>query len=218
MDVLFEDNHIIIVNKKSGEIVQGDKTGDKTLADSVKNYIKKKYNKPGNVYLGTTHRLDRPVSGAIIFAKTSKALTRLNEMFQKKEIKKTYWALCVNPPMQPTGNLKHYLLKNSKNNKTAAHKSEVKNSKFSELNYKFLKNMGNNYLVEVDPLTGRPHQIRVQLSSMNCIIKGDLKYGAMLPNKDKSICLHSRKVSFTHPVSKEQISVIAELQNGACWK
>lgn len=217
MKVLYEDNHIIIVNKKAGEIVQGDKTGDETLAEAVKKYIKKKYNKPGNVYLGTTHRLDRPVSGAIIFAKTSKALTRLNESFQKKEIKKTYWALCLNPPMTAMGNLKHYLLKNNKNNKTTAHQKEVKGGKFSELNYKYLKKMGSNYLIEVDPLTGRPHQIRVQLASMNCIIKGDLKYGAMLPNNDKSICLHSRKVEFIHPVSKENISVTADIQNNQFW-
>jgi 23S rRNA pseudouridine1911/1915/1917 synthase len=218
MEVLHEDNHIIIVNKLSGEISQGDKTGDKTLSDKVKLYIKKKYNKPGDVYLGTTHRLDRPVSGAIIFAKTSKALTRLNAMFQEKKIQKTYWALCLEKPYPTEGNLVHYLLKDSKKNKTAAHKNEVKNSKRSELNYKYLKPMGNNQLVEVDPRTGRPHQIRVQLASIGCTIKGDLKYGAMLPNNDKSICLHARKLSFIHPVSKEVINVVAPLPNAKVWK
>ncbi|MFT6715412.1 MAG: 23S rRNA pseudouridine1911/1915/1917 synthase [Saprospiraceae bacterium] len=218
MEVLHEDNHIIIVNKLSGEISQGDKTGDRTLSDKVKAYIKKKYKKPGDVYLGTTHRLDRPVSGAIIFAKTSKALTRLNAMFQEKKIQKTYWALCIEKPYPTEGKLIHYLVKDSKKNKTTAHQKEVNNSKRSELNYKFLKNMGNNYLVEVDPRTGRPHQIRVQLTSIGAIIKGDLKYGAMLPNNDKSICLHARKLVFVHPVSKEEITVIAPLVNAAVWK
>jgi len=218
MEVLHEDNHIIIVNKLSGEISQGDKTGDRTLSDKVKAYIKKKYNKPGDVYLGTTHRLDRPVSGAIIFAKTSKALTRLNAMFQEKKVQKTYWALCTEKPYPSEGNLVHYLVKDSKKNKTSSHLKEVKDGKRSELNYKFLKTMGNNYLVEVDPRTGRPHQIRVQLTSIGCIIKGDLKYGAMLPNKDKSICLHARKLEFIHPVSKESIQVTAPLINPAVWK
>jgi len=206
------------VNKLSGEISQGDKTGDRTLSDKVKAYIKKKYNKPGDVYLGTTHRLDRPVSGAIIFAKTSKALTRLNAMFQDKLVQKTYWALCIEKPYPASGNLIHYLVKDSKKNKTSAHQKEVKNSKRSELNYKYLKSMGNNHLVEVDPRTGRPHQIRVQLASIGCTIKGDLKYGAMLPNQDKSICLHARQLNFTHPVSKEKIQVTAPLPNAKVWK
>lgn len=218
MEVLHEDNHIIVVNKRSGEISQGDKTGDKTLSDQVKAYIKKKYNKPGDVYLGTTHRLDRPVSGAIIFAKTSKALTRLNAMFQEKSIQKTYWALCVEKPYPTQGTLIHFLIKDSKKNKTTAHSSGVKNGKESELDYKFLKPMGNNYLVEVKPKTGRPHQIRVQLASVRAVIKGDLKYGAILPNKDKSICLHARELNFIHPVSKEKISVVAPLQNLTVWK
>jgi 23S rRNA pseudouridine1911/1915/1917 synthase len=218
MEVLHEDNHLIIVNKRSGEISQGDKTGDKTLSDQVKAYIKKKYTKPGEVYLGTTHRLDRPVSGAIIFAKTSKALTRLNAMFQEKKVQKTYWALCVDKPIPTEGSLVHYLVKDSKKNKTTPYHKEVPGGKRAELNYKFLKNMGNNYLVEVDPRTGRPHQIRVQLASVGAIIKGDLKYGAMLPNKDKSICLHARKLSFIHPVSQLQIQVTAPLLNAHIWK
>lgn len=218
MEVLYEDNHLIIVNKKSGEIVQGDKTGDKTLAESIKNFIKKRDKKPGNVFLGTTHRLDRPVSGAIIFAKTSKALTRINAMFQAKEIQKTYWALCENPPNPKSGNLTHYLVKDSKTNKTRASLKKSENGKHSELNYKFLKNMGGKYLIEVQPLTGRPHQIRVQLASIHCIIKGDLKYGAMLPNRDKSICLHSKKVEFIHPVSNEKIVVEAPIPNLIIWK
>lgn len=218
MEVLYEDNHIIIVNKRSGEISQGDKTGDSTLSDKVKAYIKKKYNKPGEVFLGTTHRLDRPVSGAIIFARTSKALTRLNAMFQEKKVQKTYWALCIESPHPAEGNLVHYLIKDSKKNKTTAHKKDVKNGKRSELNYKFIKKMGNNSLVEVDPRTGRPHQIRVQLASIGCTIKGDLKYGAVLPNGDKSICLHARKLNFIHPVSKEKITVTAPIPNPAVWK
>ena len=187
MEVLFEDNHIIIVNKRAGEIVQGDKTGDKTLADIVKSYIKKKYNKPGNVFLGTAHRLDRPVSGAIVFAKTSKALTRLNQMFQDKTIQKTYWALCDRPPENKKGILIHYLVKDEAKNKTVPHLKEVKNSKFAELHYQLLSQKGSNFLIEVNPITGRPHQIRVQLTAIDCVIKGDLKYGAPLPNRDKSI-------------------------------
>lgn len=217
MEVLYEDNHLIIVNKKAGEIVQGDKTGDQTLAEKVKQYIKQKYNKPGEVYLGTTHRLDRPVSGAIIFAKTSKALTRLNAMFQAKEINKTYWALCLEKPYPEENTLQHYLLKDSSKNKTTAYPTEKKDSKYAELSYTYLKTMGRHYLVEVRPKTGRPHQIRIQLSSIRCVIKGDLKYGANFPNQDKSICLHSRKVAFIHPVSGEKIEVIAEIQNKAVW-
>ncbi|MFT6747732.1 MAG: 23S rRNA pseudouridine1911/1915/1917 synthase [Glaciecola sp.] len=218
MEVLFEDNHIIIVNKLPGEISQGDKTGDDPLSEKVKAYIKKKYNKPGDVYLGTTHRLDRPVSGAIIFARTSKALTRLNAMFQDKLIQKTYWALCIEKPFPTQGTLIHYLIKDSKKNKTTAHTNEVKGGKESELDYKYLKGMGNNHLVEVKPKTGRPHQIRVQLATLYASIKGDLKYGAALPNQDKSICLHARNVKFIHPVSKVQIDVTAPLVNAKVWK
>lgn len=211
MEVLFEDNHLIIVNKKSGDIVQGDKTNDKPLSEKVKEYIKVKHNKPGNVFLGTVHRLDRPVSGAIVFAKTSKSLTRMNKMFQDKKIQKTYWALCLNEPAIKKGNLVHYLVKDSAKNKTTAHRNEVRNGKRSELEYQFLKEKKGNYLIEVNPLTGRPHQIRVQLSSMGATIKGDLKYGAKTPNKDKSICLHARRIEFIHPVSKEPINITAPL-------
>ena len=217
MEVLYEDNHLIIVNKKSGEIVQGDRTGDRTLAEKVKNYIKKKYNKPGNVFIGTTHRLDRPVSGAIIFAKTSKALTRLNAQFQQKEIQKTYWALCLEKPVPSSGSLVHYLIKDAEKNKTAAYLEDKPSSKKAELHYQYLKKQGRHYLVEVNPLTGRPHQIRIQLSTIGCTIKGDLKYGAHFPNKDKSICLHSRKVEFIHPVSKEKIAAVAPLLNESLW-
>lgn len=211
VEVLFEDNHLIIVNKKSGDITQGDKTRDKPLSDKVKLYIKKKHNKPGDVFLGTIHRLDRPVSGAIVFAKTSKALTRMNKMFQEKTIQKTYWALCSQQPQEKSGKLVHYLVKDTQKNKTKAHDHEVNGGKKSELTYKYLKEQKGKSLIEVTPLTGRPHQIRVQLASMGCIIKGDLKYGAMLPNSDKSICLHSRKVEFIHPVSKEKLSIEAPL-------
>lgn len=211
IEVLYEDNHLVIVNKRPGDITQGDKTKDKPLSDKVKAYIKDKYNKPGDVFLGTIHRLDRPVSGAIVFAKTSKALTRMNKMFQDKTIQKTYWALCSDEPEEKSGKLIHYLVKDTVKNKTKAHDTEVKNSKKAELTYRFVKFKNGKALVEVTPLTGRPHQIRVQLSSMGCIIKGDLKYGAMLPNSDKSICLHSRKVEFIHPVSNEKISVTAPL-------
>ncbi len=217
MEVLFEDNHIIIVNKRAGEIVQGDKTGDKTLSDKIKAYIKKKYDKPGNVFLGTAHRLDRPVSGAIVFAKTSKALTRLNQMFQDKTIQKTYWALSSMPPLEKNGILIHYLVKDEAKNKTVAHKNDVKDGKYAELHYKLVAQKGSYFLLEVNPITGRPHQIRVQLATMKCIIKGDLKYGAPLPNKDKSICLHSRRIEFKHPVTQELIKIEAPILNPLVW-
>lgn len=211
LEVLFEDNHIIIVNKKSGEITQGDKTGDTPLSEKVKEYIKHKYNKPGNVFIGTVHRLDRPVTGVIVFAKTSKALTRLNKMFQDKQMQKTYWALCNQAPKIHTQKLSHYLVKDTQKNKTKAHLREVPNGKKSELIYTYLKKHKLKNLIEVKPLTGRPHQIRVQLSSMGCSILGDLKYGASKPNPDKSICLHARNIEFIHPVSKEIVDVTAPL-------
>jgi 23S rRNA pseudouridine1911/1915/1917 synthase len=211
VEVLYEDNHLVIVNKRSGDISQGDKTQDEPLSEKVKAYIKNKYNKPGDVFLGTVHRLDRPVSGAIVFARTSKALTRMNKMFQDKQVQKTYWALCEKEPNSKSGTLIHHLIKDEQKNKTRAFPNEIKNSKRAELVYKLIKPKNENYLIEVKPLTGRPHQIRVQLSSIGCVIVGDLKYGAKKPNSDKSICLHARKVEFIHPVSKEQISVIAPL-------
>lgn len=209
IEVLYEDNHIIAVNKKSSDIVQGDKTGDTPLNEIVKAFLKEKYNKPGDVYLGTTHRIDRPVSGIVLFAKTSKALERLNKMFQDKDIQKTYWAIVKNKPEINEGHLIHYLKKNEKNNKSTAYPKEVTDSKKSELTYKVIHQFNNYYLLEIKPLTGRHHQIRVQLSAINCPIKGDLKYGFNRSNPDASISLHARKIEFIHPVTKEPITIIA---------
>jgi 23S rRNA pseudouridine1911/1915/1917 synthase len=216
-DVLYEDNHVIILNKKPSEIVQVDEGGDEPLCEKVKAFLKKKYNKQGNVFLGVTHRLDRPVSGAILFAKTSKALTRLNAMFQAKTIQKTYWALTLKQPRDKEALLKHYLVKDRTKNKTKAYRENVPNSKYSELRYKLIEKINANALLEVTPLTGRSHQIRTQLASIGCSIKGDLKYGATEPNPDKSICLHSRKIEFIHPVNKQNISVIAPLHKNDYW-
>ncbi len=209
IEVLYEDNHIIAVNKKSSDIVQGDKTGDTPLNEIVKAFLKEKYNKPGDVYLGTTHRIDRPVSGIVLFAKTSKALERLNKMFQDKDIQKTYWAIVKNKPEINEGYLIHYLKKNEKNNKSTAYPKEVTDSKKSELTYKVIHQFNNYYLLEIKPLTGRHHQIRVQLSAINCPIKGDLKYGFNRSNPDASISLHARKIEFIHPVTKKPITIIA---------
>tara|TARA_B100001175_G_C19331998_1_gene553011 strand:+ start:168 stop:824 length:657 start_codon:yes stop_codon:yes gene_type:complete len=209
MEVLYEDNHIIIVNKKPGDITQGDKTGDEPLSEKIKKFIKRRDKKPGNVFIGTVHRLDRPVSGAIIFAKTSKALQRLNKMFQNKEIRKTYWAKCTDIPIIEHQKLVHFLVKDSSRNKTYAHDKEVSKGKKSELIYTHLKNNQIKNLLEVKPLTGRPHQIRVQLSSIGCVIVGDIKYGAPSANKDKSICLHAKIIEFIHPVSKKKIAIQA---------
>lgn len=218
MTVLYEDNHIIIVNKTVSEIVQGDKTGDKPLSEIVKEWLKEKYNKPGNVFCGVTHRLDRPVSGIVVFAKTSKALSRMNEMFKDKDVKKTYWAIVKNMPKQPIGTLKHYLIKNEKQNKSYAHDSEKAGSKLAILHYKLIAHSDKYNLLEVDLETGRHHQIRVQLSKMGCPIKGDLKYGADRSNPDGGISLHARKISFIHPVSKEPIEVTAPLPDDNLWK
>ncbi|GAA4974243.1 RNA pseudouridine synthase [Algibacter aquimarinus] len=217
LEVLFEDNHIIIVNKRAGDIVQGDKTGDKPLSDVVKAYIKDKYNKPGNVYLGTVHRLDRPTTGLIIFAKTSKVLPRLNKLFLSKEISKTYWAIVKNEPPKQEDTLVNWLVKNPKNNKSRAYFKEVPNSKKAILHYQVLKKLNNYYLLEVNLETGRHHQIRVQLSNIGCPIKGDLKYGFDRSNKDASISLHARHIEFIHPVKKESISINAPLPNDAIW-
>ncbi len=217
MTVIYEDNHIIVVNKSSSEIVQGDKTGDTPLSETVKQYLKEKYNKPGNVFLGVVHRLDRPVSGIVLFAKTSKALPRLNEMFKNSEVKKTYWAIVKNCPKEPEGELVHYLLRNEKQNKSYAYDKEVKDSKKAILDYKLIGHSQNYYLLEVHLHTGRHHQIRCQLAKMGCSIKGDLKYGSPRSNPDGSICLHSRKVSFIHPVSKELIELEAPLPEGNLW-
>lgn len=218
MNVLYEDNHIIIVNKASGEIVQGDKTGDTPLVETVRAYIKEKYNKPGNVFCGLTHRLDRPVSGVVIFAKTSKALERINNMLQKHEIKKTYWAIVKNTPKQAEGTLVNYLVRNEKQNKSYAYNTEKPNSKRAELNYKVIGKSDNYTLLEVNLITGRHHQIRCQLAAMGCPIKGDLKYGFARSNPDGSISLHARSVEFTHPVSKELIHVEAPTPVDNLWK
>lgn len=217
MTVVYEDNHIIIVNKTASEIVQGDKTGDTPLSEIVKQYIKEKYSKPGNVFLGVTHRLDRPVSGIVVFAKTSKALSRLNEMFRNSEVKKTYWAIVKNRPKLDEGELVHYMVKNEKQNKSYAYDKEVKDSKKAVLHYKLIGHSQNYYLLEVDLKTGRHHQIRCQLAKMGCPIKGDLKYGFPRSNPDGSICLHSRRVRFIHPVSKTEIDVVAPLPAGNLW-
>lgn len=218
MNVIYEDNHIILVNKASSEIVQGDKTGDTPLSETVKQYIKEKYHKPGNVFLGVTHRLDRPVSGLVLFARTSKALSRLNEMFKTKEIKKTYWAIVKNQPPAPAGELVHWLVRNEKQNKSYAYDREVKDSKKAILDYKVIGRSERYYLLEINLQTGRHHQIRCQLAKMGCPIKGDLKYGAQRSNPDGSICLHARMIEFVHPVSKEKMSFEAPVPDSALWK
>ena len=218
MTVVYEDNHIIVVNKTASEIVQADKTGDTPLSETVKQYLKEKYQKPGNVFLGVTHRLDRPVSGLVIFAKTSKALTRLNEMFRTSEVKKTYWAVVKNAPKEPEGELVHFLVRNEKQNKSYAYDKEVPNSKKAILHYRLIGHSENYFLLEVDLKTGRHHQIRCQLAKMGCPIKGDLKYGAPRSNPDGSISLLSHRVEFVHPVSKETIVVEAPLPDDNLWK
>ena len=218
MIVVYEDNHIIIVNKTASEIVQGDKTGDIPLSETVKQYLKEKYSKPGNVFLGVAHRLDRPVSGLVVFAKTSKALARLNDMFRNSEVKKTYWAIVKQCPPAEEGELVHYLVRNEKQNKSYAYDKEVPKSKKAILDYRLIGRSENYYLLEVDLKTGRHHQIRCQLAKMGCPIKGDLKYGAPRSNPDGSICLHARKVRFIHPVSKELIELEAPLPEGNLWK
>lgn len=217
MKVLYEDNHLIIVNKSAGEIVQGDKTGDEPLSDMVKAYLKEKYQKPGNVFCGVTHRLDRPTSGAVVFAKTSKALTRLNDMFRNGEVKKTYWAIVKNRPVAEEDTLTHYLVKNEKTNKSTAYDSEKPRTKRAVLHYRLIAASQNYFLLEVDLETGRHHQIRCQLAKIGSPLRGDLKYGAERSNPDGSISLHARTVSFIHPVSKENISVTAPLPEEALW-
>ena len=219
MQVLYEDNHIIIVNKASSEIVQGDKTGDMPLSEMVKSYIKEKYNKPGAVFLGVVHRLDRPVSGVVVFARTSKALERLNAMFREGgRIKKTYWAIVKNRPAEPEAELVHYLIRNEQQNKSYAYATERSGAKRSVLNYRLLGSMEKYHLLEVVLQTGRHHQIRCQLSKIGCPIKGDLKYGAKRSNPDGGISLHSRKVEFLHPVRKEPISVTAPTPKDNLWE
>ncbi|WP_311440188.1 RluA family pseudouridine synthase [Hoylesella buccalis] len=216
---LYEDNHIIIVSKRSGEIVQGDKTGDEPLSETVKQYIKEKYHKPGNVFLGVVHRLDRPVWGLVVFAKTSKALTRLNKMFKEGQVHKTYWAITKNAPPAEEGVLTDWLVRNERQNKSYAHPQEVPNAKKAVLKYRVIAHSDRYHLIEVNLLTGRHHQIRCQLANMGCAIKGDLKYGAPRSNPDGSISLLARQITFVHPVSKENIVVEAPLPpNDKLWE
>ncbi|MAX06260.1 MAG: RNA pseudouridine synthase [Flavobacteriales bacterium] len=215
LEVLYEDNHLIAINKKSGDIVQGDKTGDAPISDFIKGYIKAKYNKPGEVFLGTIHRLDRPTSGVMLFARTSKALSRMNRQFKNKEVQKTYWAVVENAPPNQEGTLNNLLQKNEKKNKSYITKGSQ--GKHAILNYKLLKKLDNFYHLEIQPNTGRHHQIRVQLANIGCIIKGDLKYGAKRSNKNKSIHLLSRKIEFQHPVTKESITITAPIPKDNIW-
>ncbi len=217
MRVLYEDNHLIIVNKAPSEIVQGDKTGDKPLSEVIKEYLKEKYHKPGNVFCGVTHRLDRPTSGVVVFAKTSKALSRLNEIFRNGEVDKTYWAVVKNKPEKEEDRLTHYLVKNEKNNKSTAFDCEKPHTKKAVLHYKLISTSEKYYLLEIDLETGRHHQIRCQLAKIGSPIKGDLKYGAERSNPDGSISLHARTISFIHPVSKERIEVTAPVPDENLW-
>lgn len=218
MEVVYEDNHIIVVNKTVSEIVQGDKTGDTPLSETVKQYLKEKYAKPGNVFLGVVHRLDRPVSGLVMFAKTGKALERLNEMFRKGEVKKTYWAIVRQRPELEEAELVNYLVRNEKQNKSYAYGKEVKNAKKAVLHYRLIGCSQNYFLLEVDLKTGRHHQIRCQLAKMGCPIKGDLKYGFPRSNPDGGISLHARRVRFVHPVSKALIDLTAPLPDDGLWR
>ncbi|RZS90530.1 RluA family pseudouridine synthase [Aquimarina brevivitae] len=217
LQVLYEDNHIIVVNKRPGDIVQGDKTGDKPLSEVVKEYIAEKYNKTGNVYLGVVHRLDRPTSGIVLFARTSKALPRLNKLFAAKEAQKKYWAIVKQVPPKQNDELTHWLKRNPKQNKSYAHNKEVEGSKKAKLAYTLLKQLTNYYLLEIDLFTGRHHQIRSQLSAIGSVIKGDLKYGADRSNKDGSIHLHARVLQFIHPVKKTEITITAPPPDDPIW-
>ena len=216
LDILYEDNHLIAINKKSGDIVQGDKTGDEPLSEKLKKFIKHKYNKPGNVYLGTIHRIDRPTSGVLLFAKTSKALSRMNEKFRNNEVDKTYWAVVKNKLPKKNDVIENYLTKNQAKNKSFI--SNSKNGKHSKLEYKQVKKLDNYFIYEINPFTGRHHQIRVQLASMGSPIKGDLKYGAKRSNKDGSINLHAREITFNHPTKQERIKIIAPLPKANIWE
>lgn len=218
MTVVYEDNHLIAVNKTISEIVQGDKTGDTPLSETVKQWLKDKYQKPGNVFVGVTHRLDRPVSGVTLFAKTSKALERMNEMFRQGEVKKTYWAIVANQPPEPEGELTHYLIRNEKQNKSYAYDKEKQGSKKAVLAYRLIAQSERYYLLEIDLKTGRHHQIRCQLAKIGCPIKGDLKYGFNRSDPNGGIGLHARKVGFIHPVSKKEIEIVAPAPDEKIWK
>ncbi len=218
LEILFEDNHLIAMNKKPGDIVQGDKTGDKPLSEILKDYVKGKYKKTGAAFLGVIHRIDRPVSGVVLFARTSKALERMNELFREKKVQKTYWAVVKNKPSEESGSLIHYLKKDEAKNKSKAHENESPDSLRSWLDYKVISRSENYYLLEINPHTGRHHQIRVQLAAMGCPIKGDVKYGFDRTNDDGSIHLHARKISFIHPVKKEEIRLTAPVPDEKLWK
>ena len=217
IQVLYEDNHLIIINKRVGDIVQGDKTGDKPLSEIVKEYIKEKYQKPGEVFLGVVHRLDRPTSGIVVFARTSKALTRMNELFSNRETQKTYWAVVKNKPANSKDTLTHFIKRNEKNNTSKANLKEVPESKLAVLDYNVIAALNNYYMVEINLHTGRHHQIRAQLAAINCPIKGDLKYGFDRSNPDGGIHLHARKLDFIHPVTRKNLKIVASTPNDALW-
>jgi len=216
--ILFEDNHLIVINKKPSEIVQGDKTGDKTMPDTIKEYLKVKYNKPGNVFCGVIHRLDRPTSGAVVFARTSKGLERMNAQFREKETNKVYWAIVEQKPEKPVGSLVHFLKKNETKNKSFVTDSEKGGAKEAKLTYQLIASSERYYLLEITLETGRHHQIRAQLAAIGCFIKGDIKYGAKRSNEDGSICLHARRLTINHPVTKKVLTFIADTPNSAIWK
>lgn len=216
--IVFEDNHLLVVNKAAGVLVQGDDTGDVPLVDLCKEYVKEKYAKPGAVFMGLVHRIDRPVSGIVVLARTSKALERMTAQFRERETAKTYWAIVRKKPQQESGRLIHWLLKDEKKNKTTAYKQETPGALRSELSYRLITATAGEFLLEINPVTGRPHQIRVQLASMGCPIKGDVKYGDKEPNGDGSICLHARKLQFVHPVRKEPMALEADIPQTVYWK
>ena len=218
MEIIYEDNHLIAVNKNCHEIVQGDKTGDEPLSDKLKAWVKEKYAKPGNVFIGVPHRLDRPVTGIVLFAKTSKALARLNELFRQGKMEKTYWAISKNCPTEPEGELKHWLVRNEKLNKSMAFDTEKPNAQYAILHYRLIAKSESYYLFEIDLKTGRHHQIRCQLAKIGCPIKGDLKYGAKRSNPNGGISLHARRLSFIHPVSQQTIEIVAPAPDEVLWK